>query len=152
FMVYGGTLPPLTATFIGLLNGEPPAVVRGTVLGTVPAASQVGSYAITPSGGSNADYAISYVPGTLTITPDSTSVQVSSSANPSNYGQAVTFTAAVTANAPGSSTRTGTANFYEGSTLLDTRTLSGGVARLTVAKPAAGNHTITVRYSGDSNF
>ena len=38
-------------------------------MSTVPASSQVGTYAITAGGAMDADYSITYVAGTLTITP-----------------------------------------------------------------------------------
>ncbi len=68
-MTYGGTLPALTATFQGLVNGDTPAAVSGLMLATVPASSHVGSYAITASGATDGNYAITLVNGTLTITP-----------------------------------------------------------------------------------
>jgi hypothetical protein len=73
-MVYGGTLPTLTATYTGLVNGDTPATFNTSpnvppALSTVPATSHAGTYAITVSGAVDPDYAISYVNGTLTITP-----------------------------------------------------------------------------------
>ena len=67
-MTYGGTLPALTATYTGLVNGDTPASLPALpTLGTVPAASHAGAYPITADGAVDADYAISYVSGTLTI-------------------------------------------------------------------------------------
>lgn len=86
---------------------------------------------------------------------DATTVTLTSSANPSNLGQAVTFTAAVTTNAPGSGTPTGTVTFLDGATLLATVALdAAGHASFTAVSFAltAGSHTITARYDGDSNF
>jgi GH35 family endo-1,4-beta-xylanase len=68
-MVYGSSLPTLTASYTGLVNSDTPAAVSGLTLSTVPANSHVGSYAITASGATDSDYVISYIPGTLTITP-----------------------------------------------------------------------------------
>ena len=66
-MVYGGTLPALTATFTGLVNGDTPSMVTGLELATVPASSHAGRYAITASGAADSDYSITLVAGTLTI-------------------------------------------------------------------------------------
>ncbi len=79
----------------------------------------------------------------------STSTQVSSSLNPSTYGDSVTFTAAVSSNggAP-----TGTVTFKNGSAILGKGTLSGGTASYTT-KPIqlnAGSISITAVYGGDS--
>src|SRR3989442_8388491 len=53
-----------------------------------------------------------------------TTVTVASSANPSVFGQSVTFTATVTVPAPGSGTPTGTVNFLDGATVIGSGTLS----------------------------
>src|SRR5205807_1668900 len=98
------------------------------------------------------DYDVTIRAGTLRVNRDSTTTQVTSSANPSPYGRAVTITATVTADVPGSGTPTGTVTFYDGTMILGASTLSGGVATLTVAKPAAGTHTITAAYNGDGDF
>jgi len=79
-----------------------------------------------------------------------TSTSVSSSANPSVYGQSVTFTATVSA--PGAGTPTGTVTFKNGSTTLGTATLSGGGASISTSALALGSDLITVSYAGNSNF
>ena len=51
-MTYGGTLPTLTATYTGLVNGDTPANLTALpTLGTVPAASHAGAYPITAERG-----------------------------------------------------------------------------------------------------
>ncbi len=61
--------PALTATYAGFVNGEGPANLTGTLSCTTTAVtnSPVGSYPITCSGQTSANYTITYVPGTLTI-------------------------------------------------------------------------------------
>jgi hypothetical protein len=72
---------------------------------------------------------------------------LTSSLNPAVAGQSVTFTATVTA-----STATGTATFYDGSTLLGAATLNGsGVATFTTSLLGGGSHSITAKYSGDAS-
>jgi hypothetical protein len=68
------------------------------------------------------------------------------------FGQAVVFTAAVSAVAPASGTPTGTVTFKEGSTTLGTATLAGGTAPFTTSALSVGTHSITATYGGDSNF
>src|SRR5207249_12223372 len=53
--------------------------------------------------------------------------------SPSVYGQSVTFTATVTATAPGAGTPTGTATFKDGLTTIGTGTLAGGSATFSTA-------------------
>jgi hypothetical protein len=68
-------------------------------------------------------------------------------------GLSVTLTATVTAKTPGSGTPTGMVDFFDSTTNYDlgSAPLSGGVATLNVGL-LPGNQTITVTYSGDSNF
>ena len=84
-----------------------------------------------------------------------TTTTVASSANPSTYGDSVTFTATVT-RSEGTSTPTGTVSFRDGGVSIGSGTLSGsgGTATATFATSslAAGSHTITTVYGGDSNF
>ncbi|HEY7096030.1 MAG TPA: Ig-like domain repeat protein [Terriglobales bacterium] len=77
---------------------------------------------------------------------------VTSSSNPSDLGQPVTFTATLKARFPGISTPTGQVRFLDGSTLLATETLSAGQATFTTSDLIAGSHNIKVAYSGDTIF
>jgi Bacterial Ig-like domain (group 3) len=92
-------------------------------------------------------------PPTITGT-NAVQTTVSSSPNPSLFGQKVTFTATVT-RVGGSGTPTGTVDFTEGAMDLTPGgvTLNGsGVATFTVASLAVGSNTITADYSGDRTF
>jgi RHS repeat-associated protein len=86
-MTYGGTLPVLTASYSGLVNGDTGAAITGLSLSTVPASSHAGSYAITASGGADADYSITLKNGTLTITPAPLTITADSKTKP--YGAAL---------------------------------------------------------------
>jgi uncharacterized repeat protein (TIGR03803 family) len=77
----------------------------------------------------------------------STVTAITSSLNPSTYGQPVTLTATVSSDGP---TPTGTVTFKSGSTSLGTASLSGGVAKITNSTLAAGTATITASYGGDT--
>lgn len=87
----------------------------------------------------------------LTNTKAPTTTAVTSSLNPSNLGQSVTFTATVTSSF---GTPTGTVQFKDGGTNLGSAvTLNGsGVAQFTTSALTAGSHTITADYSGDGTF
>ena len=75
------------------------------------------SYPITASlsdpAGRLGNYTVTLNTGTLTITLDTTSTTLVSSANPSVQGQSVTFTAAVAVTS-GASTPSGTVEFLDG--------------------------------------
>ncbi len=75
---------------------------------------------------------------------------VASSANPSQAGASVTFTATVTAQVSG--TPTGTITFSDGATVLGQGTLTSGTASFSTASLTFGSHSITASYSGDSSF
>ncbi len=64
----------------------------------------------------------------------------------------ITLTATVSPVAPGAGTPSGTVSFFDGTTGIGTRTLSGGQATLATASLAVGLHTITAVYGGDANF
>ena len=62
-------MPALTYTYTGLVNGDTASVFRGGLATAAAAGSRVGTYPIgrgTLSAGPN--YAISFSPGTLTVT------------------------------------------------------------------------------------
>jgi uncharacterized repeat protein (TIGR03803 family) len=83
---------------------------------------------------------------------DTTTTPVTSSHNPSVFGQSVTLAATVSPVAPGAGTPTGTVTFLDGGSAIGTGTLSGGVATFSTSALAVGNHTITTTYPGDGNF
>jgi len=84
------------------------------------------------------------------VSQSGSSTALAASANPSSYGQAVTFTASVQASYSG--TPTGSATFFDGGTSLGSVNLSGGSAQLTLSNLSLGSHSITAKYNGDSNF
>src|SRR5207248_5800860 len=87
-----------------------------------------------------------------TVNQASTTTAVTSSANPSVFGQPVTFTATVSAVAPGVGIPTGTVTFRDGGNTLGTATLTNGTATFTTTTLSVASHVITAVYGGDSNF
>lgn len=96
------------------------------------------------------------IPATVSLTgtaiglPATTTV-ITSTANPSILGASVTLAVSVTPSS-GSGTPTGTVTFSDGSTTLATVPLTNGQATFASSTLAVGSHSITVAYSGDSNF
>jgi len=79
---------------------------------------------------------------------NSTSVNLTSSQNPSYYTQSVTFKATVST---GTGTLTGKVIFYDGGVQIGTPvTVSSGSASYTTTTLSVGSHTITAVYQGDS--
>jgi Bacterial Ig-like domain (group 3) len=85
------------------------------------------------------------------VVQNPTTTALNSSANPTTYGQTVTFTATVTS---GSSPVTeGTITFKDGVTTLGTGTPNGsGMATLATSALSAGSHPITAVYTDSSSF
>ena len=87
-MTWRGTVPAYTVTFAGFVNGNDASVVSGLACTATNSAgvvasstSPVGLYAITCSGATAANYAITYVPGVLRIVYAFTGFQGLSSTN-----------------------------------------------------------------------
>ena len=82
--VYGAPLPLLGVSYGGFVNGDTAAnlTTPPTLTTTAIASShvQAGGYQIAASGASDPDYAITYQPGTLLITPAPLTVTASSTA------------------------------------------------------------------------
>jgi hypothetical protein len=77
-----------------------------------------------------------------------TSTCLSSTPNPSKFGQSVNFTAKVSP-----STVTGSVTFYNGSSILSSNIpLISGSASISVSTLTIGSHNITAIYNGNSSF
>ncbi len=116
-----------------------------------------GSHPISAVYGGDANFATS-TSATLTqgvnqTAATTTTTRVTSSANPSVFGQSVTFTATVSPVLAASGTPTGMVTFRDGTTNLFTSALTtSGVATFTTTTLGAGTHAITAVYGGDANF
>ena len=90
----------------------------------------------------------------LAINKDASTTTATTSTTAGSMGQTVTITAAVTANAPGSGTPSGSVDFFDTTTAVDLGdvTLSSGVASFSTTMLSPGSHVITVTYSGDTDF
>ena len=78
-----------------------------------------------------------------------TTTTLTSSSNPSVYGQTATLTATVTTT--GNAGLGGTVTFTDGSNTLGTGNLINGVAVLSTLFTTVGTHSITASYSGDAH-
>lgn len=129
-------------TFGGTAAASFAVTSANSIMATTPphAAGAVTVVVTTPSGAGTNQY--TYVT-TATVTA------LVSSRNPSEVGQAVTFTATVTANG---ATPSGTVTFNDGGTAIGTAAISSGVASLTTSALQLGSHSITAVYAGNSVF
>jgi alpha-tubulin suppressor-like RCC1 family protein len=155
----------LTAT-VTCSTGTPTGTVNfldgGTPIGT-STLGPTGQASMTTSGLTIGSHALTAQYSGDGICPSSTSTAVTEviqqgtsstglSANPPNpaFGQPVTLTAHVTCTA--GTAPTGTVTFAEGTTTLGTTPVNGADdASTTLNGLAAGSHTFTAHYSGDTN-
>ena len=141
----------------GTVNLPVGASVTFTVTATISAAATgtlSNTATITPPGGvtdPNPGNNSATDTDTLVAGIIATTTAVTSSSNPSQPGDVVTFTATVTKSS-GSGTPTGTVTFKDGATVIGTVALAGGVATLATSSLATGNHAITAVYGGDATF
>ena len=145
---YGETTPTLSATVTGAVNGD---TFSATATTTATVASPVGNYTIAPllSGPNLGAYTVTSVNGTLTVTPATSAVQLTSTPATGYAGDTITFTAVVSGTA---GTPSGTVEFFNGSTSVGVKTLSAGRATYSVSTLAAGTYNFTAVYSGDAYF
>jgi hypothetical protein len=111
----------------------------------------VGNHSITAaySGGSNFTGSTSS-PLNQVVDRAVTTTMLTSSKNPSLYGQKVTFTATVTGQHGG--TPTGTVTFKNGAIVLGKVMLTGGMAKYSTSTLAKGKHVISAHYGGNKDF
>ena len=85
-----------------------------------------------------------------TVNPAATTTALSADVFASSFVQ---FTITVLPVAPGAGVPTGTVTFFDGTQVVGTGILdANGQAALFVTSLAAGKHTLTASYSGDSDF
>jgi autotransporter-associated beta strand protein len=108
----------------------------------------VGVHNITATYSGSTNYAGSTSPIVVQNINSISQTVITSSDNPALYGEAVTFTATVTATSPGAPPVAGTVTFKNGSLVLGTVPVSGGQATFTLtSKLTLGNHSITATYT-----
>jgi CheY-like chemotaxis protein len=148
-VAYGAAVPAITPSYANLVSNRQPqtAPTCGTA---ATQGSDAGIYPTSCSGAGDSTYYFSYTPGSVTITPlsSTTSLTSSSTNDTSTYGQSVTFTAKVSASY---GTPTGTLTFKDGSTSLQSGSLSGGQATFTTTSLIAGTHSIKAVYTPATN-
>ena len=149
---YGSTIPTLTGTLAGVVNGDNIIASYST---TAPPASPPGNYPITATlndpSSRLSNYSVTNVAGTLTITQASTTLSLAAQPNPSSYGAKVTLTAAASSAGTGAAP-TGLVSFYNGGISLGSAPLNSGVAVLSTVALPGGSDSLTASYSGDTNY
>ncbi|MGA2499634.1 MAG: Ig-like domain repeat protein [Tepidisphaeraceae bacterium] len=156
----GGATPTGTVTLYDTFNGVKNTLASGLTLssGSVTYTTStlaIGVHSITASYGGDTTHVSSAstdngASAWSQVVDEQTSVALTTSVNPSAVGQSVTFTATVTALNGGTVPPDGQVTFMDGTTILASVTLSGGVAAYTTSALTNGVHPITAVYSGDA--
>jgi hypothetical protein len=154
----GSELSP-TSSITFLQSGTPICTVPVLPNSLCPAMAGMdipaGSYTMTAVYNGDALHATSTSNAiVVNVLADTTTATLTSSLNPSQFGQAVTFTATLNG---GYAIPTGTVAFYDGTTQIGTRSLvaSGSAtstATFTTSTLAIGTHPMTVSYAATQNF
>jgi hypothetical protein len=150
--LYLAALPALTAQYSGFKGGDTPAVLSGALscVTTATQASPIGSYAITCSGRSSANYNISYAGSQLTVLPLPLAATVTLSSASPQHSDKTTINVSIP-NAGGVAPALGM-NFKIGSVDLGTAALSANGVNYTgsVTSPqlmqAPGLYTVTATF------
>jgi len=148
---YGAALAALTVSYSGFVNGDTAArlTTPPTVTTTATASSAAGAYPITASGAVDANYTISCVAGTLTVTPVGLTITANSQSKPYgaplpaltvSYGGFVNGDTAANLTTPPTVTTTATASSVAGAYPI---TASGVVDANYTISYVAGTLTVT---------
>jgi hypothetical protein len=147
---YGGSATGTVTFYSGKTRIGSGQVSNNTAKLTIRSLS-VGKHSITAaySGDSNFTGSTSS-PLNQVVDRAVTTTMLTSSTNPSRYGEKVTFTATVTGQHGGTST--GTVTFKNGAIVLGKVMLSGGMAKYSTSTLSKGNHVISAHYGGNKDF
>jgi len=140
---YGAALPSLTATYAGVVNGDTSAALttQPTLSTSASASSHVGTYTITVAGAVDSDYTISYVSGSLTVTP--VALTITADSKTKAYGAAVP---ALTASYAGFVNGDTSAALTTQPTLTTSATASSHVGTFTITAVGAVDSDYTISY------
>ncbi|RXH55936.1 EF hand domain/PKD domain protein [Granulicella sibirica] len=135
-----------SASLSGVFTYAPPA---GTIL---QPGIQTLSLSFVPT--DSVDYTTAASSRTIQVNNALTTTTLSSTPNPSSFGQTVTFAATVAQAGTETTPITGTVTFRDTTTdtQLGVATVTAGKASLTISTLTSGSHSIAATYSGDTNY
>jgi sugar lactone lactonase YvrE len=140
-MTYGGTVPAITPSYSGFVNGDTIASLTTQPTCSITGSpTKVGTYTTTCSGAADANYStISYVSGTLTVNPAGT-LTITASSPSMTYGGTVPT---ITASGSG---------FVNGDTIASLTTQPKCTSSAASSTPAAGTYTTSCSGAADANY
>ncbi len=142
-MTYGATPPTITPTYSGFVNGDGSGVLNTVPVCTTAATSSspVGTYASSCSGGSDPDYTLTYVPGSVVV--GASTLIVTASSGTRTYGSAP---AAVTPSYAGFENGDGPSSLTTRPSCSSTGTASSGVGNYTTSCSGASDPNYVINY------
>jgi len=145
--VYGQTNPALTAAYSGFINGDNASTLttQPTLTTTATTNSPVGNYAITASGAVATNYTVSYVAGSLSVTPATLTITADNKSKV--YGQT---NPALTAAYSGFINGDNASNLTTQPTLTTTATTNSSVGNYAITASGAVATNYTVSYVAGS--
>ncbi|WP_406694032.1 Ig-like domain-containing protein [Singulisphaera sp. Ch08] len=149
----GSGTPAGTVQFFtnGTAIGNPVTLVNG-VATLSTSAMPLGTSTITARYSGNTNFVTRDAATTASVTQSNSIVDLTSSILNPTAKQAITLTATVSPTNSGTSSPTGTVQFFANGVLLGTGTLSSGRATFVTTDLAVGVDTVTAVYLGDANF
>jgi FtsP/CotA-like multicopper oxidase with cupredoxin domain len=152
-MTYGGAVPAITPSYTGFVLAQGPASLAGAVTCSTNATSTSpvsgNPYSSSCMGATSTNYAIKYVPGSVTVNAASTITTILSNLpNPSIPGQTVTVSFKVAPQFSGVPTGSVRVTASTGETC--SAILPAASCSLSFTTPGA--RTLTAAYAGDGNF
>lgn len=150
-LTHNGLTPLMTTLASNVpLNANGQAAVTTSSLAA--GGSFLGNHFITATYSGDAGHSGSSVTMVQKVHAHASALVVASSSNPSNFGQAITFTATVSSPL-GAGTPSGMVTFQDGTAVIGQVPFnSSGVASITRSNLIPGNHDIVATYASDTQF
>jgi subtilase family serine protease len=154
-MTYGGTVPALTYTYAGLVNGDTSASFTGSLSTTATKSSDAGSYPVTlGSLAATGNYTIgTFDQGTLKINPAGTRVSLTPTYQTQAHGKRMyELVVTVTTTVPGGPIPVGTVVFHRNGGTFGSATLRKGTATITLDSTRPAKYKFQAVFKGGRDF
>ncbi|MFP5298910.1 MAG: MBG domain-containing protein, partial [Actinomycetota bacterium] len=131
---FGAPAPTITPSYSGWVGSDGGSSISGQACSTTyQAGDPVGTYPTSCSGGTAANYSLTYEAGTLTVEPRTTTTSASINPTSVQYSDTTRFSATVSLEGTDPGEVKGTVEFFVGSTSYGTLPVAGGAASRTVS-------------------
>jgi Bacterial Ig-like domain (group 3) len=149
---YNGTTP-VTTTLASNVPLNANGVASVTTSSLTAGGGFRGSHFITAAYSGDGGHPASSVTMVQKVHANATTLVLNSSQSPTNFGQAVTFTATVSSVPSNGGTPTGMVTLQDGATAIGQASLnSSGVVTFTSTSLVPGNHDLVATYASDTQF